>query len=263
MQKLTSLSRSVKGSTAIITGAASGIGRAVVQLFVDEGANVGLIDIDQAGLDSLLEEIAAVGGSAYAIACDCAVRDDLQTALQQLAEHFGAVDILVNNAGVALGSDINDPTQYEASWQQSLDVMVSAQQRAVITLLPWLSQSAQSSQARIINIASSEAMGATAFNSAYVAAKHASLGLTRALAIDLGKQGITVNCVCPGPVNTGMTAVIDDQDKATFARRRTALRRYAEPEEIAHAVLNLALPSSTYITGAAIVVDGGLTIRNA
>ena len=106
-------------------------------------------------------------------------------------------------------------------------------------------------------------MGATAFNSAYVAAKHASLGLTRALAIDLGKQGITVNCVCPGPVNTGMTAVIADNDKETFARRRTALRRYAEPEEIAHAVLNVALPASGYITGAAVVVDGGLTVRNA
>jgi len=96
-----------------------------------------------------------------------------------------------------------------------------------------------------------------------VAAKHASLGLTRALAVDLGKEGITVNCVCPGPVRTGITESIPEEQKALFANRRTALRRYADPEEIAHAILSLALPASSYITGAALVVDGGLTIRNA
>ena len=106
-------------------------------------------------------------------------------------------------------------------------------------------------------------LGATRFGSTYVVAKHASLGLTRALAVDLGKEGITVNCVCPGPVRTGITDGISEEDKGKFANRRTALRRYAEPEEIAHATLSLVLPASSFITGAMLVVDGGVTIRNA
>ena len=94
-------------------------------------------------------------------------------------------------------------------------------------------------------------------------AKHASVGLTRAMAVDLGKEGITVNCVCPGPIHTGITAAIPEADKTLFANRRTALRRYGEPEEVAHAILGLVLPAASYITGAVLVVDGGLSIRNA
>lgn len=112
-------------------------------------------------------------------------------------------------------------------------------------------------------MASTEAHGATRFNTAYVVAKHASLGLTRAMAVDLGKEGITVNCICPGPIHTGITEVIPDDAKQTFAKRRTALRRYGEPEEVAHATLSLVLPAASYITGATLLVDGGVTIRNA
>ena len=94
-------------------------------------------------------------------------------------------------------------------------------------------------------------------------AKHASVGLTRAMAVDLGKEGITVNSVCPGPIHTGITSGISDDDKATFANRRTVLRRYGEPEEVAHATLSLVLPAAGFTTGAMLVVDGGVTIRNA
>ena len=139
-------------------------------------------------------------------------------------------------------------------------VMASAQQWAVRAALPYL-QSAE--HPRVVNIASTEAWGATAFNSPYVAAKHASVGLTRAMAVELGKQGITVNCVCPGPIHTGITAGIAEDDKAVFARRRTALRRYGNPEEVAQITLSLVLPAASFITGATIPVDGGLTIRNA
>ena len=88
-------------------------------------------------------------------------------------------------------------------------------------------------------------------------------GLTRSLAVELGPEGITVNCVCPGPIKTGMTARIPDEAKDKFARRRTVLLRYAEPEEVAHGIMNLVLPASQYITGVTLPVDGGLTIRNA
>jgi 3-oxoacyl-[acyl-carrier protein] reductase len=115
----------------------------------------------------------------------------------------------------------------------------------------------------VVNIASTEALGATRGYSAYAAAKTGVIGLTRSLAVEFGTRGITVNCICPGPIRTGMTAAIPEDLKAEFARRRVALKRYAEPEEVAHATLNFVLPASQYITGTHLAVDGGLTIRNA
>ena len=105
--------------------------------------------------------------------------------------------------------------------------------------------------------------GATKFGSPYTAAKHGVIGLTKSLAVELGREAITVNCICPGPINTGMTSEIDDQDKLIFAKRRTALGRYAEPEEVAHGTLNFCLPASQFMTGAILPVDGGLLIKNA
>jgi 3-oxoacyl-[acyl-carrier protein] reductase len=93
-------------------------------------------------------------------------------------------------------------------------------------------------------------------------AKHGVVGLTRALAVELGARGVTVNCVCPGPIETGMTAVIPDEMKAKFARRRVPLGRYGQPEEVAHAILSLVLPASSYINGAVLPVDGGQMAKN-
>ena len=126
--------------------------------------------------------------------------------------------------------------------------------------LPHLRKSAAP---RIVNIASTEALGATSRDSPYAAAKAAVTGLTRALAVELGPEGITVNCICPGPILTGMTAGVPDADKQVYAKRRTALRRYGRPEEVAHITLSLCLPAASYITGATIPVDGGLMARNA
>jgi 3-oxoacyl-[acyl-carrier protein] reductase len=164
----------------------------------------------------------------------------------------------VNNAGVSLlqpaGGD-----DYEAAWETTLAVNLTAQQRMIRAALPQLTREGGG---RIVNIASTEGLGATAFASPYTASKHGVIGLTRALAVELGSQGVTVNCVCPGPIHTGMTAVIPDEAKAKFARRRVPLRRYGEPEEVAHGILSLALPASSYINGAVLVVDGGLTVQN-
>ena len=114
-----------------------------------------------------------------------------------------------------------------------------------------------------MNIASTEGLGATAGGSPYTAAKHGVIGLTRSMAVELGPRGINVNCICPGPIKTGMTAGIPDEAKDKFARRRVALKRYGDPEEVAHATLSLVLPAASFINGAHLVVDGGLTIRNA
>ena len=176
-----------------------------------------------------------------------------------VASHCGGIDILVNNAGLVIPTTV-DAENFSAAWDTSLAVMTAAQAWAIRAALPSLRQSVHP---RIVNIASTEDHGATRYNSAYSVAKHASVGLTRAMAVDLGKDGITVNCICPGPIRTAITEGISEEDKTTFANRRTVLRRYGEPEEVAHAILTLVLPAAGLITGATLLVDGGVTIRNA
>jgi 3-oxoacyl-[acyl-carrier protein] reductase len=179
--------------------------------------------------------------------------------IDETAARFGGLDILVNNAGLALPTPIDAP-DYEQLWATSLDVLLTAHTRTVRAALPYLRRS---DGGRIVNISSTEGLGATRFASAYTAAKHGVIGLTRALAVELGREGITVNCICPGPIRTGITDGIPEEAKKEFARRRTILGRYGEPEEVAHATLALVLPSASFITGAYLVVDGGVTVRNA
>ena len=259
MKRLSQLSRSINGSVAIVTGAASGMGRATAHLLADEGARLALVDINAEGLETVAREVRSVGAEVLPLTVDLSSRDAVEEAVLQVAEHFGAIDILINNAGLVIPTSV-DADNFAESWDTSLAVMAGAQAWAIRAALPSLRQS---SHPRIVNIASTEALGATRYNSAYTVAKHASVGLTRAMAVDLGKEGITVNCVCPGPIRTAITEQIPEEDKAAFANRRTVLRRYGEPEEVAHATLSLVLPASGFITGATLLVDGGVTIRNA
>jgi 3-oxoacyl-[acyl-carrier protein] reductase len=251
-----SLSRSIAGRVAIVTGAASGMGRATARLFASEGARVAVIDRDLAGAQAVVAEC---GGGARAYAMDVADGAAIASTVAQIAEDFGALDILVNNAGVSSFCGLDDPA-YEEMWHRALAVMLTAHQRMVRACLPFLRQS---DAARIVNIASTEGLGATPGDTPYVAAKSGVVGLTRGLAVDLGPEGITVNCICPGPIRTAMTDAVAEEHKAIFAKRRTALRRYGEPEEVAHITLSLVLPAASYITGVAIPVDGGLMARNA
>lgn len=248
--------RSVEGLTVLVTGAASGMGRATAELFASEGANVAVTDLSQATVDELA---AALGERAAGWALDVSDGAAIRQVTGDVAARFGGLDILVNNAGISAFSPI-DAQSYDEIWDRALAVLLTAHQRLVRAALPYLRKSASP---RIINIASTEALGATSRDSPYAAAKAGVTGLTRALAVELGREGITVNCICPGPILTGMTAGISDDDRQTFAKRRTALGRYGRPEEVAHMTLSLALPAASYITGAVIPVDGGLMARNA
>ncbi|KPF61750.1 SDR family NAD(P)-dependent oxidoreductase [Porphyrobacter sp. AAP60] len=249
-------SRSIAGRIAIVTGAAGGMGRATAKLFAAEGAKVAVIDLDLAACEAVAKEC---GPQARPYALDLAQDGAIMPIVTQIAADFGGIDILVNNAGISSFCALDDPA-YENVWHRALAVMLTAHQRMVRAALPHLRQS---DAARIVNIASTEGLGATSGDTPYVAAKSGVVGLTRGLAVDLGPEGITVNCICPGPIRTPMTDTIAEEHKAIFARRRTALRRYGEPEEVAHITLSLVLPAASYITGVAIPVDGGLMARNA
>jgi 3-oxoacyl-[acyl-carrier protein] reductase len=259
MTRLSTLSRSIAGRGALVTGAASGMGRATAHLFADEGALVAVTDLDKAAVDRVVKEIGEAGGKAQGWVLDVGSDSSVAEVVPEIAAAFGRLDIVVNNAGIARFTAIDAPDYYE-HWNDSVNVLLTAHTRVIRAALPFLRKS---DAARIVNIASTEALGATKFGSTYTASKHGVVGLTRSLAVELGPEGITVNCICPGPINTGMTSNIPDDQKKIFARRRTALLRYAEPEEVAHGTLNFCLPASRYMTGAVLPVDGGLTIRNA
>ena len=257
--RLSKLSRCIRGKVAIVTGAASGMGSATAALFADEGATVAALDINEAPLQAFCAKVAAAGHSIHGWPLDVADPAAVARVVAAVAERFGGIDILVNNAGIGAGGPLDAP-DYEAKWQRAFDVLVTAHMRFVRAALPHLRRAPHP---RVVNIASTEGLGATKHTSPYAAAKTAVIGLTRALAVDLGPEGITVNCVCPGPVRTGMTASIPEESKREYARRRVALKRYAEPEEVAHATLSLVLPAAGFITGVALPVDGGLTVKNA
>ena len=257
MARLSKLSRSVAGKVVIVTGAASGMGRATAHLFADEGAKVAVTDITP--VDAVVAEIAGAGGNARGWKLDVSSREQIDRVVGEIAAHFGGIDILINNAGISMHGPV-DSDDFETRWAKSLDVLLTAQVRMIRAALPHLRKARD---ARIVNIASTEALGATRFISPYTAAKTGVIGLTRSMAVEFGPEGITVNCICPGPINTGMTQRIPADQKAEFARRRTALRRYAEPEEVAQMTFSLCLPAAGFVTGAVLPVDGGLTIRNA
>lgn len=256
---LSELSRSISGSVALITGAASGMGKATAELFAEQGAIVAATDVKEQELQSVVENVTKAGYSAHSWVLDVSDPEAIQETIGAIAKKLGGLDIVINNAGIGAGGPF-DADDFETRWSRALDVMLSAHQRIIRAALPHLRNSMSP---RIVNIASTEGLGATKYSTAYSTAKTGVIGLTRALAVELGSEGITVNCICPGPIRTGMTASIPEADKQEYARRRIALRRYADPEEVAHMTLSLVLPAASFVTGVALPVDGGLTIKNA
>jgi len=241
---------------AIITGAASGIGRATASAFAEDGAVVGLLDRSEE-VASVAGGIVAAGGRAVSLSVDLADPAAPAAAVDALRSQLGPVDVLVNAAGVSMPAAI-DGDGWEEAWERTLAVNLAAPARMVRACLADLEREGEG---RVVNVASTEGLGATRYLSPYTASKHGVIGVTRSLAVELARRGVNVSCVCPGPINTGMTAVIPDEAKATFAKRRVPIGRYGEPEEVAHMILSLCLPVASFTTGAVLVVDGGMTAQ--
>jgi 3-oxoacyl-[acyl-carrier protein] reductase len=259
MNEYRELSRSIAGKVAIITGAASGIGRATAYLFAKEGAAIVAVDVNQDRLTSLLDELKAQGHEqVLALKVDVTSKPDIDSCIARTVDQFGGIDIVVNNAGMVIPVSL-ESDQYDEVWDKSVGIMLTAHQTMVRAALPYLKKS---DSARIVNLASVEAFGAQPMSGPYAAAKHGVLGLTRSMAVELGPLGINTNAICPGPVHTQITAPIKDEHKEIYAKRRVPLRRYGIPEEIAHMTLSCVLPAASYLNGAAIVVDGGMLVKN-
>jgi 3-oxoacyl-[acyl-carrier protein] reductase len=241
------------GRTTIITGAASGIGKASAQLFASEGANVLAVDRPGTPLAEIHAEHSGISVLEQDVTDDDAPGNIVDTAI----ERYGRLDILFNNAGISRRAIVGEQT--EEDWNLTLSVNLTAQFRLVTEAVPHLKESPAG---RIVNTASVMARMTDYGLAAYSASKAGVAGMTRALALDLGKFGITANYIEPGAIQTGMTqAAFQDDDIAAVWAKKAALRRLGEPIDIARAALFLASDDAGFVSGHGLTVDGGLTLR--
>ncbi len=245
------------GKVAIVTGAASGIGRATAQLFAAEGATVLAVDRPGSAILTAHEGLERI----VPLAQDVTDADAPENIVGTAVREGGGLDIIFNNAGVsanALGELTTD-----AQWDNTFAVNARAVFRMCRAAIPALrSRAAITGRARIINTASVMAERTDIGLTAYTASKHAVAGISKTLALELGKHGITVNYLLPGAIHTGMTAASfqDEKIRAIWAKK-AALRRLGQPIDMARSVLLLASDEADFITGHGLVADGGLTLR--
>ncbi|MBV8619720.1 MAG: D-threitol dehydrogenase [Curvibacter sp.] len=240
------------GQVVMVTGAASGIGRAVAEDFADQGACLILLDRSEA----VLETAATLGSEHLGLICDVTSRNQIQQAMRQIDARWGHLDVLVNNAGVAL-LDAADQI-CEADWDRTLAVNLKAPFFLAQAAAPLL---ARHRRGRIINLASQAAVVALPRHAAYCASKAALVSLTQVLALEWAERGITVNAISPTVVETALGRQAWAGHAGDAMRQRIPTGRFAQPEEIAAAALFLASPHAAMINGANLVIDGGYTIQ--
>jgi NAD(P)-dependent dehydrogenase (short-subunit alcohol dehydrogenase family) len=247
----------LKGKRALITGAASGIGEATALLFAREGAAVSVVDLDVEGGRSVVSRIQGEGGRAIFVRADVTRAGDCKSAVQDTVSTLGGLDILFNNAGIVRRATVLELSEEE--WDQVMAVNV----KSVFLLSKYaIPVMAQAGGGAIVNAASGWGLVGGPRAASYCASKGAIVQLTKAMAIDHGPQNIRVNCVCPGDTDTPLLRREAEQlgeptDRFLAQAADRPLGRIGTPEDIAQAVLYLASDAASYVTGTALVVDGG------
>jgi len=243
------------GKVAVITGAGGGMGREAALLFSEEGAQVCAADVNR----QAAETTAADARDAFAIEVDVAEPDSVRNMYEQTAARYGGIDVLYNNAGISPSDDDSILATEPDAWQRVQDVNAKGVYLCCKYGIPHLLERGGGS---VINVASFVALvGAATSQISYTASKGAVLALSKELGVQFARQGIRVNALCPGPVETPLLLRIFGDDPAAYERRRIHLPmgRLAKPREIVNAALFLASDESSYVNGATFVVDGGLT----
>jgi NAD(P)-dependent dehydrogenase (short-subunit alcohol dehydrogenase family) len=246
------------GKVALITGAASGIGKIAATLFAQEGARVVLTDVsDEAGV-AVAREIEGAGGAAAYVHADVSSAADAEAMVTFAVKRYGSLDILYNNAGIFHASDNSVTDTPEDIWDRVIDINLKGVFLGCCYGIPAMLESGGGS---IINVASFVAlMGAATPQIAYTASKGGVLSMTREIAVEFARKGIRANSLCPGPIETPLLAeLIADPERRARRLVHIPIGRFGQAEEIARAALFLASDESSLMTGAALVVDGGIT----
>ena len=241
---------------AVITGAGGGIGRACAREFAKEGARVVIADINSAGARETLQQIQSAGGDAVVVETDVASPDSVQNLVAKTLSAYAQVDVLLNNAAIQVNKTVEDTTVEE--WNREIAVNLGGVFLCSKFFLPHL----RKTRGAIINMASVNGYFVEPMCAGYCATKAAIIGLTKAMAIDHGKEGIRVNCICPGYIDAGLAwgyfeAQPDPAAARAAAGKLHALWRIGRPEEVARVAVFLASDAASFMTGSAVVVDGG------
>jgi NAD(P)-dependent dehydrogenase (short-subunit alcohol dehydrogenase family) len=251
------------GKAAAVTGAGSGIGAAIAELFAARGARVALLDVDLASAQSVADRVRAAGGTAEAFACDVGERASVEAAFAALERAFARLDVLVNNAGVAHVGTVE--TTSDADFARVMRVNVTGMFLCTQAALPRLKASGRGA---ILNLASIASLIGVEERFAYSVSKGAVLALTRSVAVDLMKHGVRCNCVCPARVHTPF---VDGYLKRSYPGREAEMfaklsqyqpiGRMGRPEEVAQMALYLCSDEAAFVTGQAFPIDGGVLLR--
>lgn len=246
---------SLAGRVALVTGSSRGIGRSIAEALMNAGADVVLHGRDDRGLAVAVEQFSSQGLAASHVTADVTDEAAMSTALEQIVTRKGRLDILVNNAGISSRSPLSSAGTDE--WKRVIDVDLNA---CFVLAREAARPMAAAGWGRIINITSVAGLIAAPGRASYVAAKHGLIGLTRSLALELGSQGITANAVAPGFIATDLNADMR-QDVALdqWVKSRNPIGRWGTPADVAGAIVYLASPAASFVNGAVIVADGGMS----
>lgn len=246
----------LSGKVALITGAASGLGRTAAELFASEGARVVVADVVDG--DDVISAIDAAGGEATYVRCDVTDSDSVAAAVEHARDEFGALHVLYNNAGVMLSDDDGPENTPLSTYERTMDINVKGVLLGCRHALPLMLASGGGS---IVNVASFVAhMGAATPQVAYTASKGAVLAMTREIAVIYARRGVRANALCPGPIMTPLLAkFLSDDAKRERRLVHIPMGRFGEPHEIANGALFLASDESSWMTGQSLVIDGGIT----